>query len=312
MLAIAGVALFLQPDPAMIGRLFEERLATCEKQFGLEDVRTAAAARDLGLYLRGQGERAPAAGPLSEALRIDEKALGSSDRQTLTDAANLAGVLPPDRAERLWQRASESSDAATSSGAFAALAEIRETAGDRDGAAALYRKALATEEAARGKNSTQVAVRLNALALVSEPDSAIPLLERALSIDRLAWGEKHPETATTETNLSGELLAAGRISESVEVGTSAVINFEATLGSEHPRTAAALSNLADALRAKGDTSGAEKLYRRALQIDQKVYGADNSETLNDVKNLADFLREMGRSGEAAELEQRFGRKAAPK
>jgi hypothetical protein len=41
-----------------------------------------------------------------------------------------------------------------------------------------------------------VAVRLNSLALVLTPRDAVPLLRRALLIDRRAWGEKHPQTAT--------------------------------------------------------------------------------------------------------------------
>ena len=97
---------------------------------------------------------------------------------------------------------------------LAALGELREVAGDRDGAVQFYRRALAKEEVASGKDGARVAVRLNSLALALVTDSGIPLLTRTIAIDRRVWGERHPETATAETNLSGLLLAAGRTEES--------------------------------------------------------------------------------------------------
>jgi tetratricopeptide (TPR) repeat protein len=305
------VALALQPDPAMLRRLYEEALARREQQYGMSDARTAKAASDLGLFLRGQGDRQGAREALAQALQIDEKALGASAPQTLADVENLAGVSPPEEAERLWKRAAQNRDCAAAARAFAALGELREAAGDRAGAAEFYRQSLAKEEAAGGENAARVAVRLNALALAVGPREGIPLLERAIAINRRAWGERHPETATTETNLAGLLLAAGRAAEAVRLGRAALAAFEATLGGDHPRAAAAASNLADALRAKGDRREAERLYRRALAIDERAYGSQAAETLQDARSLAEFLREVGRAGEAGALERRWGLSGAP-
>jgi tetratricopeptide (TPR) repeat protein len=304
MLLACAVALALQPDPAMLRRIFEEALARREQQYGVADARTARAASDLGLFLREQGDRAAAHAALAEALNIDEKALGATAPVTLGDAADLASVSGPGEGEGLWRRVSESADSGLAARALGALGELREAAGDQAGAAQFYRQALAKEEIASGKDGARVAVRLNALALVLGPDPGIALLTRALAIDRHAWGKRHPETATTETNLSGLLLAAGRVAEAVSMGRAALAGFEATLGSDHPRTGAAASNLADALRAQGDRAGAERLYRRALAIDERAYGPQHPETLNDVRNLADFLREIGRGSEARELERK--------
>jgi tetratricopeptide (TPR) repeat protein len=305
LLAVLAMRAF-QPDPQTLRRLYEEGLAKRELEYGSADVRTAGAARDLGLYLRQWGgDQESARKALSRALAIDEKTLGATNPQTLTDAADLAGLSAPSEAEGLWKRAAAGSDNALAARAFSALAELREGAGDHPGAAELYRQALAKEEAASGRTAARVAVRLNALALVDDPPAAVPLLERALAINRRAWGEKHPETATTEVNLSGELLATGRVVEAIRIGTLALANFEATLGPDHPRTGAAASTLADALRAKRDRAGAEKLYRRALEIDERAYGPEHPETLGDVRNLAEFLRESGRDDEAAQLERRL-------
>lgn len=295
----------MQPDPAMLRRLYEEMLAKRARQYGLADARTARAASDLGLFLKEQGDADGAGRALAEALRVDEAASGPSAPAALADAAELAAISPQPAAGLLWRRAAESPDPSVAARALAALGEFREAAGDHEGAAALYRQALAKEEAASGKEGARIAVRLNALALALGPEKGVPLLTRALAINRRAYGERHPETATTEANLSGLLLAAGRAPESVRMGRSALAGFEATLGSDHPRTAAAASNLADALRAQGDRAGAEKLYRRALDIDQRAYGPNHPETLQDVRNLADFLGETGRAAEAAELERRY-------
>ena len=303
MLPLLALGLAFQPDPAMLRRMFETGLARREREYGMSDARTAAAAHDLGLFLRGSGDRAAAFQALSQALKIEGKAQGNSAAATLEYAADLATVAPPAEAEQLWRKASASPDAEVAAKSLAALGEMREVANDRTGAAALYQAAIQKEELAGGKQGARVAVRLNALALVSEPPAAIPLLERALQINRKSWGETHPETATTEANLSGELLAAGQTAEAVRIGRLALAGFEATLGPDHPKTAAAASNLADALRAAGDRAGAERLYRRALQIDERAYGKTNPETRNDVKNLADFLRETGRAAAAAALEQ---------
>jgi tetratricopeptide (TPR) repeat protein len=300
-----AVALAMQPDPASLRRLYEDGLARRERQYGLSDARTARAASDLGLFLRDLGDVEGARRALAGALTIDEKALGPNARVTLADAGDLASVSEPAASELLWRRAAESPDASIAARSLGALGELREAAGDRDGAARFYRQALSKEELSSGKDGARVAVRLNALALALGPETGIPLITRAVAIDRRIWGERHPETATAETNLSGLLLAAGRTEEAVRIGRAALSGFEATLGADHPRTAGAASNLADALRARGDRAGAEHFYRRALEIDERAYGRQHPETLTDVHNLADFLRETGRPIEARELERQF-------
>jgi len=54
------LALAMQPDPAMLRRLFEEALTLRQQHYGETDARTARAARDLGMFLERQGEAAGA------------------------------------------------------------------------------------------------------------------------------------------------------------------------------------------------------------------------------------------------------------
>src|ERR1051326_8073689 len=160
------IALFaLQPDPAMLRRIYEEALARREQQYGAKDARTAQAARDLGMFLAREGQAADAHRALTRAVEIDE-ALHAE--LTLSDVAELAAVSPPDEAEPLWKRSAESKDTPLASRALAALGDLHARAGDRAGAAGFYRRALAKEEAVNGKQSETVALRLNALAHVVE------------------------------------------------------------------------------------------------------------------------------------------------
>jgi tetratricopeptide (TPR) repeat protein len=154
-------------------------------------------------------------------------------------------------------------------------------------------------------DSAGVAVRLNSLAVLLDPKEGIPLLERALTIDRRLLGERHPETATVETNLSGLLLDGGKPDAALRLAMSALAAFEETLGPESPRVASLSSIVALCWRAKGDNTRAERWYRRALAIDEAAYGTTHPETLSDVKNLAEFLRDTGKNAEAAALEKRL-------
>jgi tetratricopeptide (TPR) repeat protein len=294
-----------QPSPAALRQLFEDALARRRSQFGDDDIRTAQAARDLGLFLRNQGDASGARRALAEVVRIDEKVLGPKAAQTLADVAELAGMSPPPEAEPLWQRAAQSSNAALGSRALASLGQLHEASGDTAGAANFYRRALAKEEDVGGPQGAQVPARLNALAQVVDVSQGIALLERALAISRRGPGARNPDTAMIELNLATLQLRAGRTDQAAQSSRDAISIFEETLGADHPRVAAASMVLAAALRSKKDAAGAEKMYRRALEIDEEAYGPLDARTVHDARTLAQFLREIGKSREAAALEKRL-------
>ena len=104
-LIVVTTALAFQPDVAVVRRVFEEALARRQHEFGSADVRTVQAARDLGLFLRANGDTAGSRRVLTETVRIDDASLGASAPQTLEDAAALASVSPPAVAEPLLRRA---------------------------------------------------------------------------------------------------------------------------------------------------------------------------------------------------------------
>jgi tetratricopeptide (TPR) repeat protein len=217
----------------------------------MSDPRTAQAARDLGLFLRSEGDTSGARDALAEAVSIDEKALGPAASQTFADVAELAGVSASGPAEALWRRAAESPDAKVAARALAVLAQLREASGDPAGAVKFYRRALIQEEVASGRDSARVAVRLNALSHVVDLAEGIALLDRAVDISRRRLGARDPETATLELNLAGLLLKAGHPDQVVQPAADAMSIFAEVLGPDHPRTAAASTILGRAQRVNG-------------------------------------------------------------
>jgi tetratricopeptide (TPR) repeat protein len=283
---LAAMALAFQPDRATLRVVFEEALTRRQEQFGVFDARTAQAARDLGMFLGRQGENSDARNVLDQVVRIDEQVFGRDAPQTLADVAELAAVSSSRLAEPLWKRAS-ASPSATAARAFAELGKLHALEGDRAGAADFYKNALAKDEP---KDSEAAALHLNALAKLVDATEAVPLLERALGIDRRILGARHPETATTEANLAGLLADTPRNEEAIRLATEALAVFRQTVGPDHPRTAIAASILGYALEVKGDRARAEQMYRLALAIDERVYGSKSVQTINDAQVLNEFLK----------------------
>ena len=243
MVTLLLAALAFQPAPAMLRAVFEEELARVTALHGPADPRTARAARDLGLLLARQGDRAAARAAL---LRVAD-----AKEATLADVAELAAVSDPAEAEPLWLRVSRSTDGAIAARAFGALGDLRDQAGDRAGAVRFYRLAVAREEAAGGRNGIRVPARLNTLALALDEREAIPILERALRIVTERVGRRSVEAASIQINLAPRLAAAGQREAALRHATEAVSTFEETLGAEHPRTVASRDYLRRLTGAKG-------------------------------------------------------------
>ena len=271
----------------MLRGVFEEALARRQESFGVFDARTAQAARDLGMFLGRQGETSDARNILDQVVRIDEKVFGHDAPQTLADVAELAAVSGSSEAEPLWNRASASTNAAIAARAFAELGRLRALQGDRAHAALFYRQAVAKDGPQDGEST---ALHLNALAKLADAAEAVPLLERALGIDRRILGARHAETATTEANLAGLLVDTPRNEEAIRLATDALAVFQQTVGPEHARTAVAASLLGYAFEVKGDRARAEQMYRMAVAIDQRVYGSSHAQTVSDARVLDEFLK----------------------
>jgi len=305
-LLMAAGMLCAQPQTPMLRTLYEQHLAEQQREYGDLDAHTAGAARDLALFLRSHGDPDGAYAAMSQTVNIDEKVFGPAAPRTLADVADLASVAPFADAGRLFERAAKSSDAAAASRALVALGEMHAGQGDREGAARYWRQALAKQEsAATGSESENVAMILNVLAQAVDPADAVPLLRRALALDRKLFGPVHPEVGATDQLLAGALLRSGHATDAVSPGREALSILTLKLGPDHPRTAAATHTLAEVLRATRSFAEAELLYRQALAVDEKIFGPQHPATLDEIRTLAAFLRERGKVAEAVVLERRL-------
>jgi tetratricopeptide (TPR) repeat protein len=205
-----------QPDTAALRKLYEDALSRRQHEYGDADAHTAQAARDLGLFLCRSGDALSARRAMANAVHFDEKALGPNAPQTLEDVATLASISPRAEAEPLLRRAAESPDPTIAGPALTSLAAIRKAAGDAASAAALLRRAVEKADAA-DKDGPTVALILNLLAQVVSQKEAVPLLQRAVSIDRDKLGLQDSRTLQDVRKLAGLLRAVGQGDEAAKL-----------------------------------------------------------------------------------------------
>ena len=197
MLFALALALAFQPDVAVVRKVFEDHLARQRQEFGATDPHTAQAARDLGLFLRANGDTAGALRALAEAVRIDDSALGASSAQTLEDVAALASVSPAAAVGPLLKRAAQSPDPVVAGQALSTLAGLQKAAGDAAGAVAGFRAALAKAEQAEGPDSRPVELILTLL----------------LPLERQVLGPRHEQTIGDTNRLAAIYRKSGRFRE---------------------------------------------------------------------------------------------------
>jgi CHAT domain-containing protein/Tfp pilus assembly protein PilF len=166
-------------------------------------------------------------------------------------------------------------------------------------------RALATWEAALGKNHPDVAAPLNNLAVLyfaqGNHARVEPLYERALAIWEAALGKNHLHVATALNNLAVLYKAQGNHARAEPLYERALVIREAALGKSHPDVAASLNNLAGLYEAQGDYARAEPLAERALAIRGAALGVSHPDVAASLNNLAVLYKAQGNYGQAEPL-----------
>jgi tetratricopeptide (TPR) repeat protein len=145
------------------------------------------------------------------------------------------------------------------------------------------------------ENTRLAAVLLNRAGMYSHARTdyrrAEMLFRAALSINEMADGPEHTETASSLSNLAHLLQVTGDLAAARVLNERALAIYEKTLGPDHPGTAASLNNLAYLRMVQGDLAAARVLNERALAIREKTLGPDHLDTAESLDNLAHvFLR----------------------
>ncbi|MBX7080293.1 MAG: protein kinase [Nannocystaceae bacterium] len=122
--------------------------------------------------------------------------------------------------------------------ALGSIAHRRLALGD---ARTRFERALATYEAALGRDTAAMRSPLDALARVElddgHPERALPLFERALAIAAASWGLQHPESATIAINMAPLLAATGQAARAQDLLQQALAGQQRLLGPHHPTLA---------------------------------------------------------------------------
>jgi tetratricopeptide (TPR) repeat protein len=153
-----------------------------------------------------------------------------------------------------------------------------------------------TSRLARSADNTRLAaVLLNRAGNYSHARTdyrrAETLFRTALSINEMADGPEHIETASSLNNLAHLLQVTGDLATAGVLNERALAIYEKILGADHPDTAVSLNNLAYLRMVQGDLAAAEVLNKRALAIRVKTLGPNHLDTAESLDNLAHvFLR----------------------
>jgi tetratricopeptide (TPR) repeat protein len=130
------------------------------------------------------------------------------------------------------------------------------------------------------------------------------LLERALAINKAAYGPNSPEVGAGLNNLALVLNDLGQPGEARPLQEQALAITEATYGPDDLEVGVTLSVLGLILKDLGQPGEARPLLERALTIYEATYGPDHPKVANDLSFLAGVLQDLGRPGEARPLQER--------
>ena len=186
-------------------------------------------------------------------------------------------------------------------------ADLLAAKGDRDAAAALYRKAADATPEEDPELKAECLCRLGALAHgAGDAAAARDAFYAALAALEDAGATDHPDLGGILNNLglANDLLGDEDAAE--RCYQRALAADEAVHGDAHPNVAAVLNNLGLLYRRRGMAPAAEPLLRRAQAIKEAHLAPDDPGLKVTLANRAAALRALGKDAEAAALERRAG------
>jgi tetratricopeptide (TPR) repeat protein len=174
--------------------------------------------------------------------------------------------------------------------------------GQLQSAKTAFEKALALRGATSGQLHPQIAEDLNQLGdisyLLNDAPSAESYYFQVLKIDRIVFGNDHPETALTLNNLSRVLLEQRKFKEAQPILEDAIRVKQKQFDETNFNLIFPFANLAIVKHALGNPRAAEPLFRKALTAARLHKHRNLAPILTD---LADTLCDMGRTTEATPL-----------
>ena len=265
----------------------------------------------LGLYQQ--------AAPLLEAATQKRGALSPAEPAALALSLSHVGDLRTARgefpaAEDAYRRAvamqralppGQRDDAALAQSLFGLGNELQNRGRSAEAEKTL-RESLALQEARFKGPNEDTARTLDVLAWTvrdRNPNEAIPIMQRAVNMQRAVWGEiPYPDYAGALNDLGVMYRDHGDYAKSEPLLREALAMDRRLLGDKHPELALDLNALAAVLQDKGDLAGAESTFRQALAMQRELLGDVHPDVANTLNNLAYVLYDKGDTRGALDAE----------
>jgi tetratricopeptide (TPR) repeat protein len=135
-----------------------------------------------------------------------------------------------------------------------------------------------------------------------EVQAAVPVYERAYDVRRDKFGDDHPETLTSATNLAGNLWWRGDYQRARALDEDTLTRRRRILGEDHPDTLTSASQLANDLFGLGNYRQARELQEETLSRRRRILGDDHPHTLFSANLLAVVLWYLGEYRQARQLQ----------
>ncbi len=132
-----------------------------------------------------------------------------------------------------------------------------------------------------------------------------PLAESLIEVCERHFGEAHPNTARSLTNLARVILVQGDVEKAEPLLRRAIAIQEIDPGADHADTARTIAVLGGYFSGRGDLRSSETWFRRALAIRQKALGDEHPLTVGTLQYLSHAVAELGRYDEAESLGRRL-------
>jgi|HubBroStandDraft_1064217.scaffolds.fasta_scaffold00064_16 tetratricopeptide (TPR) repeat protein len=127
-----------------------------------------------------------------------------------------------------------------------------------------------------------------------DPNEALPLMERAVAMQRTLWGtQPYPDYAAALNDLGLMYRDLGNYNGSERLLRESLAMERRLLGDKHPELALALNNLGLVERRNGDLAGAAGTFRQALAMQRELLGNVHPDVANTLNNLAFVLSDRG-------------------
>jgi len=126
-----------------------------------------------------------------------------------------------------------------------------------------------------------------------EPQAATAPYERAYGVRREEFGDDHPDTLTSASNLALNLWYLSEFERARALDEDTLTRRRRVLGEDAPDTLTSASQLANDLLGLGNYRDARELQEQTLSRRRRILGDDHPDTLNTAGLLAGVLWSLG-------------------